>query len=55
MVAAIFCTEHLVMLISVSNQHWTSSSRPLQWIHCAEQIYIQMLKFSCFWRCAPTF
>jgi len=41
MVAAIFCTETSRHVnYSVSNQHWISSSKPLQWIQCAEQIYI---------------
>jgi len=48
MVAVIFCTEISHVNYSVSNQHWTSSSKLLQWIQCAEQIYIQMLKLSCF-------
>jgi len=56
MVAVIFCTEtsrHVNH--SVSNQHWTSSSKPLQWIQCAEKIHIQMLNLSCLKHCAPTF
>jgi len=45
MVVVIFCTETSRHAnYSVSNQHWTSSSKPLQWIQCAEQIYIQMFK-----------
>jgi len=49
MVTVIFCTEQSPHAnYSVLNQHWTSSSRPWQWIHCAEKIYIQMLKLSCF-------
>jgi len=56
MVAAIFCTETSCHVnYSVSNQHWKSSRKPLQWIQCTEQIYIQMLKLSRFYRCAPTF
>jgi len=49
MIAVIFCTEtsHHVNY-GVSNQNFTSSRKPLQWIQCAEQIYIQMLKLSCF-------
>jgi len=45
MVAAIFCTETSRHVnYRVSNQHWTSSSKPLQWIQCAEQICIQMFE-----------
>jgi len=47
MIAVIFCTETSRHVnYSVSNQHWTSSIKPLQWIQCAEQIYIQMLNLS---------
>jgi len=45
MVAAIFCTETSRHVnYTVSNHHWTSSSKPLQWIQCAEQIYIQLFE-----------
>jgi len=47
MVEVIFCAETSRHFnYSVSNQHWTSSITPLQWIKCAEQIYIDMLKLS---------
>jgi len=45
MVALIFWTETSRHVnYSVSNQHWTLSSKPLQWIQRAEQIYIQMFE-----------
>jgi len=45
MVAVIFCTETSRHVnYSVSNQNWTSSSKPLQWIQRAEQVYIQMFE-----------
>jgi len=56
MVAVVFCTEiSRHVNYSVSNQDLTSSSKPLQWIQCAEQIHIQMFKLPCFWCCVPTF
>jgi len=49
MVAVIFCTETSRHVnYNVSNQYLTSSSKTLQWIQCAEQIHIQMLKLPCF-------
>ena len=45
----LFCVpKHFVMLVIVHRTNTTSSIKPLQWIQCAEQIYNQMLKLSCF-------
>ena len=46
MVAVIFCTDQSRHVnYSVSNRHWTSNSRPLQWIHAQNKF-----TFNC-WSC----